>query len=141
MKAGKSTSMPAGMPFRKCYCHKCGERLKKNYVTRIIPPRSPEFKKHAWVGNKKVAPIGNFELTKCNSYICPNCGNVIDYYEQITISKIQKKYKNKILHESTVKSDWAEFKAKTDRNKKIIEYLFLCLMLLALGLLYYFFGD
>lgn len=131
--------MPAGMPFRKCYCHKCGERLNKNYVTRLIPPGSPDFKKHARIGTKRVAPIGDFEVTECNSYRCPNCGNVIDYYEQITISKIQKKYKNKVLYESTVKNDWDEFHKKTERNGKIIKYLNLCLILLALGLFYYFY--
>lgn len=141
MKSGKSTSMPAGMPFRKCYCHKCGERLNKNYVTRLIPPDSPDFKKHARIGTKRVAPIGDFEVTECNSYRCPNCGNVIDYYEQITIGKIQKKYKNKILHESTVDRDWAEFKAKTERNGKILKFLGMFLILSLLFLFYYFFGD
>ena len=134
-------SMPAGMMFRKCYCHKCGERLEKNPVTRLIPPDSPEFKKHARVGGKRVAPIGDFEVTECNSYICPNCGNVIDYYKQITISKIQKKYKQNILYESTVKSDWDEFKAKTDRNEKIIRFVGTGSALLLLVLFYFFFGD
>ncbi len=141
MKAGKSVSMPAGMMFRKCYCHKCGERLEKNRVTRLIPPDSPEFKKHARVGGKRVAPIGDFEVTECNSYRCPNCGNVIDYHKQITICKIQKKYKQNILYKSTIESDWDEFKAKTDRNEKITKGLSLCLLLLLLGLFYYFFGD
>ena len=104
-------------------------------------PDSPEFKKYARVGGKRVAPIGDFEVTGCNTYICPNCGNVIDYYKQITISKIQKKYKQNILYESTVKSDWDEFKAKTDRNEKIIRFVGTGSALLLLVLFYFFFGD
>ena len=53
MKTGATVSIPMAMLSKKYYCHKCGERLKRQKVTEIFNPGDPGYEA-AW---DKLHPI------------------------------------------------------------------------------------
>ena len=43
MKTGATASIPVAMLFKKYYCHRCGERLKRQKVTETLDPGAPGY--------------------------------------------------------------------------------------------------
>lgn len=85
-------SIPFGMIFRKMYCHKCGEKLIKNKYVRIILKDDPKYKVY------KRGRFGEGKVTQYKyNYKCPKCYHIIEYKEQVKISKIQKQNNSFVL--------------------------------------------
>lgn len=86
--------------FKKMYCHKCGERMKKRtestlYEKGDIGYTNPHLFK---------TPIGMNKMeTKTWIYFCKRCGNIQSIKQQIEISKLQKKLGRNILTEEESK--------------------------------------
>lgn len=82
--------------FKKMYCHKCGERIKKKtestlYYKGDIGYTNPHLFK---------TPIGMDKMEKKKwIYFCQRCGNTQSCKQQIEISKLQKKLGRNILTE------------------------------------------
>lgn len=99
MKAGAIVSIPIAMIFKKYYCHKCGERLKRQKVTQVLNPGDPGY-----VAARRQV-MDNYEiLGKPGSvsvihyvFACPACRATITFDEQKDVSVKQKYTKSRIL--------------------------------------------
>ena len=89
---GYENKIDIGMLFKKMYCHKCGNLLKRKKITNL-------YKKgeHSYTNFILGRPtIGMNRIQKCYYiYVCPNCGLEITYDKQCIIAKQQKKDKKK----------------------------------------------
>ena len=93
---GYEFTAPLGMLFRKMYCHKCGNKLKKKKESRIFRKGEPGYSNDI-LGQ---STIGMDRIEKAwYVYWCPDCNTKITYGEQCIIAKEQKKQKKKILKE------------------------------------------
>lgn len=83
-----------GMIFRKMYCHKCGQRLKKEKIT-VVYKKGDDGYTDDILGH---STIGMTEKS-VSSYVyrCSNCNATITYSEQRVIAKKQKQQKKIIL--------------------------------------------
>lgn len=86
-----------GMIFRKMYCHKCGQRLKREKVIVIYKKGDVGF-----TDDVNGEPVVGMTEKSVSSYIykCPNCNATITYSKQREIAKIQKHQKKIILDEN-----------------------------------------
>lgn len=118
MKSGFYTSVPGGMVFKKHYCHKCGERLQKNPNKRLVSRNDPDYGSYR-IG--RFYSTGDIEVTEYN-FLCPNCGNIIEYDEQVVIGKIQKKLGCDTLSESQIEEirGWADEAVARNEKKMYI---------------------
>lgn len=99
MRSGATVSIPVAMIFKKYYCHKCGERLKRQKVTQVLRPgdlgyenaERELFHSHRIVG--KSGPISVTEYV----FRCPSCDSTITFDEQEDIAVKQKYAKSHIL--------------------------------------------
>ena len=99
MRSGATVSIPVAMIFKKYYCHKCGERLKRQKVTRVQRPgdlgyenaERALFHSHRIVG--KSGPISVTEYV----FRCPSCGATVTFEEQEDIAIKQKYAGSRIL--------------------------------------------
>lgn len=91
---GSVSEIDSGMLFKKMYCKKCGERLKKKKNTEIIKKGDPRFSRR--IGRYIMIGMTSYSMNTY-TYLCPNCGFEISYDEQVKIAKIQKKLNSKIL--------------------------------------------
>lgn len=136
----KILSIPFGMlipmVFGKFYCHKCGERLKRNPVKRTVKPGDPDYFEHNKIGRGKVM-IGDVEVTEYDLK-CPNCGHCIGYDAQRIVAKIQKKLSKKTLTDRDLQEHTAEAKAKMARETAILSAVLAVVVLLAIFVLAYF---
>ena len=99
---GFEISIPAGMLFRKMFCHKCGAELKKEKITKCYKRGEQGFS--IWVPGAGLT-LGMSELSRSHYiYKCPNCNALIDYKDQRIVAKKQKLLNKKILNESDLKS-------------------------------------
>lgn len=95
-------SISVGMIFKKMYCCKCGEKLKKEFITVDYDPES-KANKEAWFTGTSIRfiyrphPDGT-EYKEC-FYICKKCGYALSYNDQKIISEYQKETGKKILNE------------------------------------------
>lgn len=91
---GYELTIPAGMIFKKMYCHKCGTTLNKIKVSKV-------YKKGDIGYTNQIAGLTAIGMDKIEKayyiYRCNNCGLEITYEEQCIIAKKQKKEKKKIL--------------------------------------------
>jgi len=131
----KAFSVPIGMLIKKFYCHKCGERLKKDPKTRTLTPGDPDYRKHGSI-NGRIHTFGDIELTEYD-FECPFCGNIIDYEEQRIIGKIQKKLGKKLLSEDEISDNRLVVKYKMDRNSKIKKAIFTVIFIIVFALVIY----
>ena len=93
---GYELEFSMGMLFRKMYCSKCGERLKKRKQSVTIKKGEEGFQSHI-AGH---ATIGMTEITKSELvYICPQCQQITTYDQQLQIRKKQKLLGKRILDE------------------------------------------
>lgn len=98
---GFEISIPAGMLFRKMFCHKCGAELRKEKITKCYKKGEPGFSRR--IGGELT--VGMSELSRTHYiYKCPNCNALIDYKDQRIVAKKQKLLNKKILNESDLKS-------------------------------------
>lgn len=116
----KSISIPAGMVFKKFYCHKCSERLVKEPKKRIVKPGDIDYREHNKIGRMHM--VGEVEVTEYD-FKCIECGNIISYDEQCVIGKIQKKLNKKELNEQEIEENREEIKNKLDKNAKIYKFI------------------
>lgn len=131
----KSISIPAGMVFKKFYCHKCGEKLVKEPKKRIVTPKDADYREYNSIGNMHV--IGDIEVTEYD-FKCPSCGNIIKYDEQCVIGKIQKKLDKKELYEQDILENREKIENKINRNKKIYKFVLGIVTAIIVGVVVYF---
>ena len=128
----KSTSIPVAMLTKKFYCHKCGERLRRNPKTRIVKRGDPDYNKYAV---DEIHPSGDIEVTEYN-FQCPSCGNIIEYGEQCVIATIQKLLDKNVLSAGEISDHKANAKEQIDKKAKIFNVIFttsiICVIILAL---------
>lgn len=99
MKTGATVSIPVAMIFKKYYCHKCGERLKRKKVTETFNSGDPGYE-IAWnqiysnmhIGGKR----GAVSVTEF-VFACSTCDTTITFEEQEEIAVKQKYAKSHIL--------------------------------------------
>ena len=79
----KTVSIPAGMVFRKFYCHKCGQKLQRAARTFTVRPGDPDYKKYAIHKNGLRITFfpGDVQVTEYD-FCCPDCHHVTGYREQ-----------------------------------------------------------
>lgn len=138
MKMGRSVSMPFEMAFKKHFCHKCGSKLNKKADTRIITRKDPEWKKHSRIGSTTFLPIGEIEVTDYNSYICPECRQIIEFNKQVVIAKIQNKLGKNILTDDEIQSNWDEAFSRVKKAKTIKSITEKALIFVIIALCLYF---
>jgi predicted RNA-binding Zn-ribbon protein involved in translation (DUF1610 family) len=92
MKTGATASIPVAMLFKKYYCHKCGERLKRQKVKKTLNPGDLGYEaaeKELFHGHRMVGKSGPISVTEY-VFNCPTCGNTISFEEQEDIAAKQK---------------------------------------------------
>ena len=96
---GYETEIPVGMIFRRMFCHKCGTKLKKEKMTKLIK-KGEEGYSNDILGH---STLGMSEISRSlYVYKCPNCNSLISYEKQCVFAKKQKQLKKKILDECDV---------------------------------------
>lgn len=105
---GYSASMPIGMLFKKMYCCKCGEHLRKKSIPTVFQSSDLEYVSSS--GRSKI--YGMTEVTTTvYLYKCEKCGYLITYAHQNEIAKLQKKLGKKILTENELQPLNVSFRA------------------------------
>ncbi len=129
MQTGKSIEIPAGMLFRKFYCHHCGERLTRKAKKRIVTPKDPDWRKHNRVGRIQLFP-GDVEVTEYD-FCCPACGQITTYDEQLQYNYIQKKHDTRILPQTLLRQElpWATEKWKKKKTLGRVLGVLVCVVL------------
>ena len=94
---GYETTIDVGMIFKKMYCHKCGNRLKKKKISNTYKKGDPKFSR--WLMNNLTIFMDRKEESYY-IYKCPNCEAEISYDTQCLVAKLQKIHKSVILDES-----------------------------------------
>ena len=93
---GYKGTIDVGMLFRKMYCHKCGNILKRKKVSNIYKKGEPGYV-NTILGSPTIG-MDRIELVEY-IYHCPNCSSEITYDEQCIVAKKQKRLKKRILVE------------------------------------------
>ena len=94
---GYEDSIDPGMLFKRMYCQKCGNILKKKKISKTYKKGEKGYTNkllgHLTIGMSQI----------CLSYYiykCPNCGFEITYDEQCIVAKKQKLLKKKVLDDT-----------------------------------------
>lgn len=97
MKSGATVSIPAAMLFKKYYCHKCGERLKRQRITETLNPGDLGYEavRNKFSGDMYLGK-GSISVTHY-VFRCPICDTTITFDEQEDIAAKQKYAKSHIL--------------------------------------------
>jgi len=91
---GYEITIPVGMLFRRMYCHKCGNKLKKKKISHTYKKGEEGYSR--WLSGRLT--IGMEEKQKTHYvYECPVCNFQNTYDEQCIIAKEQKKQGKKIV--------------------------------------------
>ena len=92
---GYESTISLGMIFKKMYCHKCGQKLKRKKISNVYKKGEDGYSNylsgHATIGMDRIEKAYYI-------YTCVNCGSEISYEEQCKIAKKQKQLKSKILN-------------------------------------------
>ena len=99
MKSGATVSIPVAMLFKKYYCHKCGERLKRQKVTQALNPGEPGYEA-AWNDvRSNMNIVGKRGSISVTHYVfhCPTCNTTMTFEEQEDIAVKQKYANSRIL--------------------------------------------
>lgn len=131
---GKSWSIPASMVFRKSYCHKCGTKLNKEKIHRVVTKDDPDYYYYQEVGNYPKYDYDVYSYRFC----CPQCGNKITAKEQDILRRIQKKTGTNIVSSLDIDSNYDIAKKKENRSVKITNILIPNIMLLIVFVIMYF---
>lgn len=85
---GHEIEIPAGMIFKKMYCHKCGNKLKIKKVSNVHKKGDSNYSNkilgHATIGMDRIEKVNYI-------YWCPKCNSEITYEDQCAIAKSNKK--------------------------------------------------
>ena len=105
MVVGKSFEIgPIGYYFKKLYCPICGEKLKKTSTNRLLlEPEKKGFYKRLNFGEVYYKPVAGDVEQNTPIVVCEHCNYTNGAYEQVRISKIQKKLNKKILTKEEMK--------------------------------------
>ena len=97
---GYEMKVPVGMLFKKMFCCKCGVKLQKKKMSKIHFKGDAEFKS---IKYGYTVSLDKRQIIDSVVYFCPNCNIIIEYNEQLNISKIQKKINKLILDDNDLK--------------------------------------
>ena len=93
---GYESTISLGMIFKKMYCKKCGNILKRKKISNIYKKGDSNYSNdvlgHATIGMERIEKVYYI-------YHCRNCGLESTYEEQCVIAKKQKLLKKRILTE------------------------------------------
>ena len=94
---GYESTISLGMLFKKMYCHKCGNLLKRKKISNIYKKGESNYSNyvlgHATIGMDRIEKVYYI-------YHCPDCGSEITYEDQCIIAKKQKLLNKKILDQN-----------------------------------------
>lgn len=94
---GYESTISLGMIFKKMYCQKCGNTLRRKKISNIYKKGDPNYSNdilgHATIGMDRIEKVYHV-------YYCPNCGFEITYEEQCVVRKRQKLLYKKILNDN-----------------------------------------
>ena len=133
---GYSMSISFDMLFKKHYCHKCGSKLEKEKVRRVVTKKDPDFYSY-WSGDGK--PIGDAKINVDSFiYVCPNCKQRYLEEEQDQIDIIQKKVNSKVLSGFEIIDNIDYVKGKLKKRKVISDIVSRIVLAFVLALMVYF---
>ncbi len=90
---GKACSIPVAMVFKRYYCAKCGTRLKKEQIHRLVTPQDKDYHQYHDIGSY---PQRNYDLTEYRFY-CPDCGERSTFEQQRIYARKQKEQGSRAL--------------------------------------------
>lgn len=95
-----SFSIPFGMIFRRMHCCRCGEKLKRKFMTVAYDPEN-KSSKYAFFSGTSIGVSNRYhpdgvEYKEC-FYICNRCGYAISYNDQKVVADYQREPGRKIL--------------------------------------------
>ena len=97
---GYEMKIPIGMLYKKMFCCKCGAKLQKKKISKLISKGDTDYKRikygHTVILDKR-------QIRERLVYFCPFCNIITEYIEQLRISNIQKKKNNLILDDNDLK--------------------------------------
>ena len=117
MSTWKCKEIHLGMLFKKRYCHKCGEKLKKHKRSQIYYRYDSDFSE---ARGKSLGGFYPTEMSLSLSYLvinstrleeiiittyfykCPHCGNEIEYTNQLDVEYAQKVLNKKVVTEEEI---------------------------------------
>ena len=134
---GKSYSMPLGMIFRKYYCAKCGEVLKKELTHRVVTRNDKDYYEFH---DRGTFPLHDHDVYNYR-FKCPNCHARISYNEQCIIERIQKQQGTHVLAASEIRSYYKACKEQHMRSTLISCIVCAVIFILFMSVLFYLFGS
>ncbi len=95
---GYDMEIDVGVLFRRMYCCKCGTKLKRTSISRLVKKGELGHDEHL-VPMRVAIYTYSPQIKVRYVYICPKCKQVTTYEQQCQIAKRQRKAKTKILEE------------------------------------------
>lgn len=134
---GKSWSIPIGMVFKKYYCCKCGNKLKKEQTHRVVTKEDKDYYQY-----QKYNTFPRYDQDVYDfRFMCPSCEKRISFTEQCIIERIQHKCQNKILSSTEIKENYNKCK-QADNKRVLIRDILVALFFNLIGFtLFFFFGT
>ncbi len=129
----KHYSIPIGMVFKKHYCAKCGTKLEKEKIHRIVSKDDQDYYEYHDYGT---FPRRDYDVYSYR-YKCPFCYNQISYTEQSILNRIQKRVGYKTLTENDIKVYYNVFKS-SEAKKNLIRNIMISFIFNALFLLLFY---
>ena len=117
MRLGKTMEIPVGMLFRKFYCHRCGEQLKRQAKKRTVTPQDPDWHEHDYTG-RMYFPKSEVVVTEYD-FCCTNCGQITTYDEQMQYHNIQKQHGTLILPQALLRQELPWATEKWEKKKAL----------------------
>ena len=111
---GKFVSIPFGMAFKKYYCSKCGEMLKKEKTHRVVTKDDKDYYQYHKHGT---FPLRDYDVYGYR-FKCPSCEARISYDDQCIIERIQKQRKCIVLSFDEIKENYES--SRVANNKRIL---------------------
>ncbi|MBQ3506585.1 MAG: hypothetical protein IJA89_07440 [Clostridia bacterium] len=111
---GYETNIPAGMVFRKMYCHRCAMCLERQKEINTYKKGEAGFS--PFLGGSSTIGMNEKQVTTF-IYKCPNCGHEITYDNQCVIAKIQKKLKKTVLNQDEISDYCSKHKHAVTQEK------------------------
>ena len=111
---GKFVSIPFGMAFKKYYCSKCGEMLKKEKTHRVVTKDDKDYYQYHKHGT---FPLRDYDVYSYR-FKCPSCEARFSYDDQCIIERIQKQRKCIVLSFDEIKENYES--SRVANNKRIL---------------------
>ncbi len=134
----KSVSIPFGMTFKKYYCSKCGTRLEKEKIHRVVTKDDRDYYQYHEYGT---FPQRDYDVYSYQ-FKCPTCGTRISFDEQCIIEKIQKKCGHFVLSPAEINENYKTSREANNKRISVRTVLFpIIFNLIAFTLFYLFATD